>query len=281
MRITPLRLAIGLLLGLVTLNAEADLTPYSSAGKNLVYSSVSNITWTTDANLLGTMISDQGFSTLVNSIIAANPVIYDTPNRYDGSFNNYGSHSGQYSLSANDFNNDGRANWFGAQAFVGYLNSINYGGSNVWALPMGGDHPQVGYNQTGSPFGAMFYTELGGTAGSPMPNTTNFTNEKDYAYWFSTEYEPNPDIAWIFNIDGGTQGYGFKNTQYYAWAVTPGQVATVPAPGALWLMGSGLLGVLSLKRRARWAGHCHSADGALIVPAKGSPLVGQGRKMQS
>ncbi len=57
---TPL-LATGLLLSLTTLNAEAALTAYTAAGNTpVVYSSVSDITWTADANLLGTMIQAQG-----------------------------------------------------------------------------------------------------------------------------------------------------------------------------------------------------------------------------
>jgi hypothetical protein len=44
--------------------------------------------------------------------------------------------------------------------------------------------------------------------------------------------------------------YGNKGKQGYAWAVSPGQVAAVvPVPGAVWLMGSGLLGLLASKRR--------------------------------
>jgi hypothetical protein len=48
----PLLIA-GLLLSLTTLNAEAELIPYSSAVRNLVYSSISNTTWIADTNLLG------------------------------------------------------------------------------------------------------------------------------------------------------------------------------------------------------------------------------------
>ncbi|PPD33647.1 MAG: PEP-CTERM sorting domain-containing protein [Methylomonas sp.] len=252
-------LVASLLLSLTTLNAEASLTPYTSDGKAVVYSSVSNITWTADANLLGTMISNQGFNSVVNAIIAASPVIYDTPNFYDGSYNNYASYSGQYSLSVNDFNSIGQTNWFGAQGFVGYLNSIHYGGSSLWVLPSAGANLLDDYNNYGQlyyyggQFGELYYYELGGTTSGNIPNTTTFSNERVYAYWLATEYTPNPFHAWNFDTYNGNQNDVSKVTQFFAWAVSPGRVAAVPLPSAAWLFGSGLIGFMgaSLKRKLR------------------------------
>lgn len=236
-------LAAGLLFGLTTLNAEAALTPYISAGQSLVYSDISKVTWTGDANLLGTMIGNQGYSTVVNAIIAASPVIHDRPNFYDGN-------DGSYSISAADFSSRslGRTNWFGAQAFVGYLNNINYGGSTQWRLPT--SNAIYGYNGTaGNELGQLFYNELSGTAGGNIPNTANFTNEQTYAYWLGTEYASSPAVAWVFYTGFGHQNYDGKGNQLYAWAVSPGQVSAVPVPGAVWLFGTGLVGLLGLKRR--------------------------------
>ena len=175
---TPL-LATGLLLSLTTLNAEAALTAYTAAAAGntpVVYSSVSDITWTADANLLGTMIQTQGYNAVVNAIIAANPIINDTPNYWDTP-----SDSGYHNVTSADFDTTdlGRVNWFGVKAFTGYLNSINYAGSNQWALPSAGANPQWGHNQTDGQFGQLFYNELGGIAGSAMPDTANFTNVED------------------------------------------------------------------------------------------------------
>lgn len=68
-------------------------------------------------------------TTLINSIISASGgVIHDTPNPYDP--------SGTYTLSSNDFNTtNGTMTWWGAMAWVNYLNARNYGGSTQWALP--------------------------------------------------------------------------------------------------------------------------------------------------
>lgn len=67
---------------LASLNAHAELTSYNPNGVDLVYSSVSDVTWTKDANLLGSMIASRGFDTVVNEIIAASPIITNTPNGY-------------------------------------------------------------------------------------------------------------------------------------------------------------------------------------------------------
>lgn len=242
-------LALGALLSATTFNAHASLTSFTGTGNvGLVYSSVSNVTWTQDANLLSSLVTSLGFSNAINAIIAASPVIYDTPNYYDGSYNNYGSYSGQYSITANDFSPEGFTNWFGAQAFVSYLNSINYGGSSQWRLPT--SNQIVGYNGTaGNELGQLFYSELGGTAGSSIPNTSSFNNEQAYyAYWLGTEYAPVPYYAWFFRNDG-YQNAPNKSYMFYAWAVSPGQVSAVPVPSAVWLFGTGLVGLLGLKRR--------------------------------
>lgn len=243
MRFNSHLLAANVLLGFTTLDANAALTAYTAVGdQDVVYSSVSDITWTADANLLGTLQASD--TNLINTIISTITSIADTPNFLDTP-----AYSGSHTLTTADFGTDGQVNWFGAQAFVSYLNAINYAGSNKWALPAAGDNPQTGYNPTGSQFGQLFYNELNGTAGGAIPDTTNFRNEQVYAYWLATEYASEPSNAWDFVTDGGSQGFGNKNFQFYAWAVSPGQVSAVPVPGAVWLFGTGVIGYLALKRR--------------------------------
>jgi len=239
-------LAAGLLLSLTTLNAEAALMPYTSGGESLVYSSASDMTWTADANLLGTL--EAGNSNLVSTIISTIVSISDTPNYYDTPT---GSYSGTHTLTTADFGANGLVSWFGAQAYVSYLNTINYAGSQLWALPGAGANPKTGYNQTGGQFGQLFYNELGGAAFSNIPNTANFTNEQASSYWLGTEVASQPSGARIFNARNGYQGFYGKDYQLYAWAVSPGQVSAVPAPGTVWLIGSGLLGLAGLRRNKR------------------------------
>lgn len=280
-------LAASLLLSLTTLNAEASLTAYTSGGQNLVYSSLGNITWTADANLFLTQANSYvgGASAYVNAVIASVPggKINDTPNVFDTPAN-----SGYHTLSTSDFNTtNGMVSWFGAKAFTTYLNNINYGGSNAWRLPIwtdtGAAGPQFGYS--GTDFGynvntasgelaKLYYDELGkkasfNTSGvGPQPNfgilgtstfsdTTGsvgpFSNVHPSAYWLGTEYATVPDDAWNFYTVNGLQFTDNKSSQFYAWAVSPGQVAAVPVPGAVWLFGSGLIALLGFKQRGNKA----------------------------
>lgn len=246
-------------------------------GNGFIYDTVKNITWTQDANLLGTMAASN--PNLVNQIISANNgVIHDTPNSRDGSYNNYDGinglpYSGKYTLSANDFGSGGLVDWWAAQAFVNYLNSpsVNYGGSNQWALPTQPDQ-NSGYNITNSQLGELYYNELNALAypgtndsnygilhdGSLMSsgNAGPFTNVQTFFYWSGTESMPDPYFnssstgpvyAWYLNTMNGGQFIWPKYYPLYAWAVSPGNVgAPVPIPGAVWLFGSGL-GFLALK----------------------------------
>ncbi len=253
MQQTKTLLAASALLSLTTLTAEAALTAGTADGQRVVYSSISDVTWTGDANLLGTMIQAQGYDTVVNAIIAASPIIYNTANGYDTP-----SYSGYYNVTSADFDTTdlGLVSWFGAKAFTGYLNSINYAGSNQWALPSAGANPQVA-NQTDGQFGQLYYNELNAGIDGILHdgsfqnsgNTGPFINAQTYVYWLGTEHAPYPDGAWFFGTNGGYQGDGHKSNQSYAWAISPGNVAAVPVPAAAWLFGSGLISLIGWRRR--------------------------------
>ena len=254
-------LAASLVFGLASFNAQATLTSETVNGQNLVYDSGNNTTWTQDANLLGTWegaYQSTSYTNIVTAIInASGGVIHDTPNVYD-TYDN-----GTYNLTAADFGSGGTVDWWAGQALVHYLNTQNYGGSSQWALPTQPDQ-NYSYNITNSQLGELYFNELHATAypasnfgilstgtfidtsGSVGP----FINAHTSVYWFGTEYAASPGIAWTFYTYGGVQdGGNNKNSQYYAWAVSPGQVNAVPVPGAVWLFGTGMLGLLGLKRR--------------------------------
>lgn len=225
---------------LAATQAQATLISYTANGEELVYSSVSNVTWTKDANLLSSMFASQGFNTVVNAIIAASPIITNTPN--------YASPTGTYAISSSDFNSNGRATWFGAMAFINYLNNANYAGSNQWRLPTVATQDD-GFNITsngsklGNEYSELFYQELTGVAGNSLPETMAFQNEQMNGYWNGTEYMQSPGTAWVFYMHLGEWDNRGKATQRYFWAVSPGHIATVPEPEnlALFLAGLGLV----------------------------------------
>ncbi len=72
-------------------------------------------------------------------------------------------------------------------------------------------------------------------------------NQSGSGYWFGTEL--NSSTAWGFGLNVGSQvqASGDKDfTSAYVWAVRPGDV---PIPAAVWLFGSGLLGLVGIARR--------------------------------
>ena len=82
--------------------------------------------------------------------------------------------------------------------------------------------------------------------------TQHFTNMQSSVYWSGTEFALDLSRAWNFRTFSGTQGYDYKDDQYYGWAVRPGQVAAAPLPATGLLMALGLM-ALGATRRARRA----------------------------
>lgn len=233
--------------GLIALNsmsASAELTSYSSNGVDLVYSSVSDVTWTKDANLLGTLINAQDYSTVVNAILSISPTVTHTPNLI------YPEE--RYTLSSADFSESivGGVSWFGAMGLVNYLNHIQYGGSSEWYLPTKSsddvllDMPGNGA-EAGEEFSELFYKELEGVSGRNIVDTKIFVNQQIWAYWTGSEFGPYPNRAWQFFTNDGYYYRLPKANHFYAWLVTPGQITAVPEPqgAAMLLAGLVLLGI--------------------------------------
>lgn len=153
------------------------------------------------------------------------------------------------------YNVDGLMNW---QQSMDWAAGLNIGDVDGWRLPSSlnadGPDPCPSYNCTGIEMGNLFYNVLGGTAGQDIGNSHNanydlFSNVQDYVYWSATEYAPNTDIALSFGMNRGFNGSAYKSLNAYAWAVQSGDVSAVPIPAAVWLFGSGLIGLVGLARR--------------------------------
>jgi hypothetical protein len=221
--------------------ANAALVSYTSEDTELIYSSISNVSWTKDANLLSTMINNSGYNTVVDAILTANTgtTFGSTP----------------YTLSNADFSNVGETSWWGAMAFVHYLNTINYAGSDEWRLPtvtdIGNDGcnwslggTDCGYSSAtngttpNDEFAELYYKELGlepfgGVHSSGYGIGSPFNNVQSF-YWTGTEPITNPNDAFIFFATYGDQSTYMKNsTVWYAWAVTPGSIIPVDVPTAV------------------------------------------------
>ncbi len=119
-----------------------------------------------------------------------------------------------------------------------------------------------GYNITSSEMGYLFYTELGNRGdrdicgnsqpGYGLKNMGPFQHLVGDVYWSGTENFYlrlfGLDYAWILNFNDGEQWVTSKGDTLYALAVRPADVSVVPIPGAVWLLGSGIAGLLGLRR---------------------------------
>lgn len=205
--------------------------------------------------------------------LAAQPaeaVLYDRGGGfiYDNDLNITWLQDANYAMTSG-YDSDGLMTWSEA---VTWADNLVYGGYSDWRLPTvvpqnynaGSDGTTgIGYNiTTGSEMGHLFNTELGNLArrdtsgNSPQPgwglvNTAPFENLQPYYYWSGTEYAPGNDYGWFFVFHDGYQDAIYKNFELYALAVRPGDVATrsVPEPGTMMLMGSGLVGLIAARKR--------------------------------
>lgn len=160
----------------------------------------------------------------------------------------------------------GRMSWSTAQNWIGAMNAANYLGYHDWRLPF---TPQVdtncstffgatgvGGHCTGSEMGHLFYNELGGAAGHSITITHNanynlFSNFQYRSYWSGTVR--NGSGPYRFDFSDGSQWNDNPTYSLNILAVRDGQVATVPVPAAAWLLGSGLVGLVSVASTRRAA----------------------------
>lgn len=124
-----------------------------------------------------------------------------------------------------------------------------------WRLPSAGTDPQCSYNQITSEMGHLFYTELGNQGWQAsddnwgLNNTGDFDNLIASDYWSGTENAGYPDSAWYFDMYNGFQCTNSTDHELYGLAVCSAQVSEVPIPAAIWLLGSGLIGLVGLRRK--------------------------------
>ena len=130
-----------------------------------------------------------------------------------------------------------------------WAENLVYGGYSDWRLPTTlqpdatcsdqntVEIPPLSFNNncSGSEMGHLFYTELGGVAGSSILTINNgllslFTNTalvNSFPYWSGTGFSPNPvTFAWSFSLGDGTQNAYDKSFGAWALAVRPGDVDT-------------------------------------------------------
>ena len=197
-------------------------------------------------------------------------LIYDTDRNITWLANANLADSNTFGVSGIGTDSPGDMTWDTAVNWISAMNANNYLGYSDWRMPttlqpdptctyqVGGVSAR--YGCTGSEMGHLFSSELGGNFGESIFSTHNsnlslFQNFQLY-YWSGTEYAPDTSQAWNYQFDDGFQGADLKNggALYNVLVVrdgnsVPATPSAVPLPAAVWLFGSGLLGLIGIARR--------------------------------
>lgn len=152
-----------------------------------------------------------------------------------------------------DAHGDRSFSWAGANSWAA---GLTVGGVTGWRLPTT-ESSVLGTKQTGSEMGNMYVNVLGGFkapsgATGYNLNINLFSNVLQHGYWSSTERGELQAFVYVMKQDGD-QTFGSKTgiSAYSAWAVQSGDVSAVPVPAAVWLFGSGLLGLIGVAKRKK------------------------------
>jgi hypothetical protein len=149
-------------------------------------------------------------------------------------------------------NSGGLLTW---DAAVNWADSLETGSAMNWRLPTADNCVSTNTNpmDCSAEFNRLFYNELGGTQGDPLTGDVGPFADIQNNYWTSEERVSDPPSAWYFWFGGsaGTRDWAWADDETISvWAVHDGNIAT-PIPAAIWLFGSGLLGMLGLAYRRR------------------------------
>lgn len=226
----------------VTGTAQASLV---DRGNGMLYDDVLNVTWLQDANYAhtsGYALADSGGRMDAGDAYrwAAN-LVYGGYSDWRLPINTPVSGGSSFNYDANSYNGstDIGQNITNPHSELAYMYYVNLG------LKSSHD-TDANLQADGGIFG-------NGTYYVGQNNVGLVINLKGSWYWSETHlpdaYDPDSVAGYRFAVGSGDQEAWDGSYKMYAWAVRPGDVSAVPVPGAVWLFGSGLLGLLGFKKR--------------------------------
>ena len=229
---------------LASLSANAALY---DRGNGMIYDSDQNITW----------LQDFGYATASNPDVGTYLAQFSSAQQWADNLT-FGGYSdwrlphanlvGDYSVHA------GESEFDRANRIYTLYNQQSYDGST-----------DRGFNNARSELGHLFL-ELGNhavfdTSGNPqsggLTNMGLFSNMQAARYYEGDTFlhYSGELYVWVFDLSSGYQTGASQYLEYPTaplWvAVRDGDVAQTPVPGAVWLFGSGLLGLIGVARKRR------------------------------
>ena len=191
---------------------------------------------------------------------------------YDDDLNITWFYNANYSFTSG-WDSDGRMTWDETNSFITGVNSgiiPNFGYSG-WRLPITiqpdpycsrFDMGSAGVNCRLSEMAHLFYSEIGGYPDSYVVSDSEriaiaqsvldsnlFNNFQPYEYWSGTEYSDDTGKAWDFAFNDGSQYPNTKDHHFFALLIHDGEIAPVPEPATIILLGTGLAGMIALRRK--------------------------------
>jgi len=203
------------------------------------YDTTLDITWLADANAVGTAMNWVDANAWVSGLningITGWRLPTTTPingSSYNTSFTTNATSDTGYADSAGWL--DGSGNPVSEMGHMFYVTLGDLG----FCPPDGGDaNPET--------------CDSGGTTAWGLTNTGPFSNVQSGFqsgnYWSGSALDSYN--AWGFRFSHGRQDINGQLGGHFAWAVRSGDVSAVPVPAAVWLFGSGLIGLLGLAKR--------------------------------
>lgn len=191
---------------------------------------------------------------------------------YDDDFNITWFSDANYAFTSG-WDSDGRMTWDEADSFITAVNSgiIPNFGHTGWRRPITVqpdshcsrfDMGSAGVNCRLSEMAHLFYSEIGGVPDSSVVTDSEriaiaqsvlvsnfFNNFQPFEYWSGTEFSDDTGKAWDFAFNDGSQFPNTKDHHFFALLVHDGEIAPIPEPATLILLGTGLAGMLALRRK--------------------------------